>query len=295
MPRLLPARLLPLLLPVLVLGCAPGEKDDDDDDDVTTDDSGDVEESRPGPDYSNGTCPALVNGDNEFSTGDTEYDVEIILPDNPEGATVLFAWHWLGGTASQAIRYMELEEITEGDNVIVVVPDSDGSQFEWHIINDPDDNPDLVLFDDLLSCLWQQYDVDLDRVHSFGMSAGGLWTTYLTMYRSEWLASTAPLSGGTLTGSYDTPADPIPVLVTWGGESDSSSGLSFNDASIFFSEQLREDGHFVAECEHDAGHQLPPGGVEYAYKFLMDHPKGVDPEPYANGLPSDFPSFCRLP
>lgn len=280
-----------LLLALIACGTSDPEGAIDDDDQGP----GGEDEQRVGPEYSKGDCPSMVDGDIDFETGDTEYEVELRIPDDPEGATVLFAWHWLGGTATQAIRYMELEDIVGDDNVIIVAPRSDDSQFEWHFLEAADGNPDLLLFDDLLSCLWQEYDVDLDRVHSTGMSAGGLWTSYLTIHRSEWLASAAPLSGGANTGLYYTPAEDIPVLLSWGGPSDNLNGLSFHDMSLFLGESLSDDGHFVIECEHDDGHNLPPGGIRYAYDFLMDHPKGVDPSPYADGLPDDFPSWCRQP
>jgi poly(3-hydroxybutyrate) depolymerase len=147
----------------------------------------------------------------------------------------------------------------------------------------------------MLSCLWQQYDVDLDRVGATGMSAGGLWTSYLTLHRAEWLSATAPLSGGTFPGGYETPASPIPVLLTWGGPRDTYSTLSFDDTTRDMLDRLRADGHFVVACEHDRGHTLPPGGIGYAYQFLMDHPRGVSPEPYAAGLPAGFPAWCAQP
>lgn len=283
----------PMLLLLALIACGTSDPDGSIDDDDQA--PGGEDEQRVGPEYSRGDCPSMVDGDIDFETGDTEYEVELRIPDDPEGATVLFAWHWLGGTATQAIRYMDLEDIVGDDNVIIVAPRSDDSQFEWHFLEAADGNPDLLLFDDLLSCLWQEYDVDLDRVHATGMSAGGLWTSYLTIHRSEWLASAAPLSGGANTGLYSAPAEDIPVLLSWGGPSDNLNGLSFHDMSLFLGESLADDGHFVIECEHDDGHNLPPGGIRYAYDFLMDHPKGVDPSPYADGLPDDFPSWCRQP
>ena len=193
------------------------------------------------------------------------------------------------------IRYLELDELAADENVIVVAPRSDDSAYEWHFAEGPEGNPDLLLFEDLLSCLWQQYDVDLDRIHATGMSAGGLWSSYLTLHEADWLASTAPLSGGSDSFTYATPASPIPVLLTWGGPSDLYGSYSFEDASLYLSEALREDGHFVVECVHDDGHSLPPWGIEYAWEFFEAHPRGVDPLPWAEGLPSGYPSGCRIP
>jgi len=268
---------------------------------ATTDDTGSAGAdggavARTAPTYSDGTCPALVDGVNaDFPTGDTSYKVKIVLPPDPQGAPVLFAWHWLGGTANELVRTMDLDQLAADQGVIVVAPSSDGSPYEWHFLDDAQDNPDLLLFEDLLSCLSGQYDVDLDRITSLGMSAGGLMTTYLSLHEAQWLAATAPFSGGVLPDLYTTPARPLPVLITWGGTSDLYGTLSFDDLSRELSTDLRADGSFVVECEHNGGHTIPNGATAYAWEFLAAHPMGVSPEPYAGGLPSDFPDWCRLP
>lgn len=46
-------------------------------------------------------------------------------------------------------------------------------------------------------------------------------------------------------------------------------------------------------CDHDGGHALPPAIVTKVPEFFADHPYKVAPEPYAAGLPSGFPSYCR--
>ena len=49
-----------------------------------------------------------------------------------------------------------------------------GAMFEtWSFFGDP--AADLTLFDDILACLDQQYDIDNKRVYTSGFSAGGLW------------------------------------------------------------------------------------------------------------------------
>lgn len=282
--------MLPLLLAILACG---------DDDAATGDDTGTTAaqtDARQPPSYSGATCPELEEGTQEFATGDTEYDVKIVLPDDPEGAPVLFAWHWLGGSAADIVRWMDLDDLAEDEGVIVIAPDSDGSTYEWHVLQEPEGNPDLLLFEDLLACASAQYSVDLDRVYAMGMSAGGLMTTYLTMYEAQWLASTAVFSGGTLSGAYDTPDRPLPVLVTWGGPTDTYSGFSFEDSSGYFSKSLQGDGSFVVECEHDLGHDIPDEATDYAWRFFSDHPYVLAEEPYIDGvLPDAFPSWCGIP
>lgn len=275
---------------VLLLACG--------DNDGATGDTGPQPEPRPEPPaYSEGTCPELFDGSfDDFPTGGTSYDLKIVLPPDPQGAPVIFAWHWLGGTASQIISQMDLDDLAAEQNVIIIAPNAGGgSVFDWNFLAEAEGNPDLTLFDDLLSCARQQWGIDLDRVYSMGMSAGGLQTSYLTIHRAEWHAATAPLSGGVVDGFYITPDWPLPVLLTWGGESDNSNGLSFHDAALLLSQELRDDGSFVIECEHTGGHSIPNGATEYIWQFFADHPMGVDPEPYADGLPDSFPTWCSIP
>lgn len=257
----------------------------------------DATSDREPPVYSQGTCPVLESGRNtEFVHEGGSHDLWIHLPPEPEGAPVLFAWHWLGGTASQLVSAMDLDGLAEREGVIVVAPDSAGSEFEWAFDQiDPEGNPDLALFRDLLSCVHNQWSVDLDRIWTTGMSAGGLWTSYLTMHEGEWLAASAPLSGGTFPGYYWTPESTMPVMVTWGGPSDTYGGgaVNFEELSEDFSQQLQADGHFVVECVHTRGHTLPPDATDLVWGFLSAHTYG-EPSPWESGLPSDVPDWCRV-
>ena len=290
-----------LMLLFLLAACAPTSSsvgDDDDaanDDDAAADDDDATEELDPDlPGYSGDACPALEDGDNRaWPSGGEERDFRLLLPDEPEGAPLLFAWHWLGGSADDIINYMDLESYAD-QGAVVIAADSRGLSVEWDSLGPAEGNGDLILFDDLLTCAWQQFGVDVDRVHSFGMSAGGLWTTYLTMHRAEWHASTAPLSGGADANSYVTPAAQIPVLVSWGGASDMYGPFSFDTSSRYFIDRLREDGHFVAECMHSNGHQLPPDSTDYLWTWFEAHERGAEDEPFEEGLPASFPDFCGL-
>lgn len=286
----------PLLL--LLIACAPDDGDGGADTGAAADESGaDTSSPFDPPAYSGGACPALADGAQDFVSGDDTRRVKIRLPAEPQGAPVLFAWHWLGGTSGEIIRYMDLEALADSEGVIVIAPDSrDEEAYEWAFLdNDPDTNPDAILFRDLLACAHATWGVDLNRVHATGMSAGGLWTTWLTMYQAEWLSSTAPLSGGTLPGSYASPDWALPVLLTWGGPTDVYQTLSFDDANQYFSSELQDDGSFVVECVHDGGHTIPDGATEYVWRFLADHPRDLMAEPYAGGLPDTFPEWCALP
>lgn len=260
------------------------------------DDSTEEEVKPPGPVYSGGACPVLEEGVNTgFDSAGLDREFQLLLPDEPRNAPVVFVWHWLGGSASEILSAMEFEDLPGDEGAIVIAPESrDNEQFEWSFLSESTDNPDLQFFEDMLSCVHEQYWVDMDRVFATGMSAGGLWSSYLTIHEARWLAATAPFSGGALADLYVTPVRPLPVLLTWGGPTDFAVGFNFHTANETLRDELVSDGSFVIECEHASGHIPPDGGKDYAWRFFEDHPMGVDPLPYEEDLPDSFPVFCGL-
>jgi predicted esterase len=280
-----------LLFLLLLAACAPtpsGGGGGDDDDATGSDDDDDATPPPPElPGYSGDACPTMEQGWNEgWESAGLARDFRLELPDDPEGAPLIITWHWLGGTADQAFEWVGLQDMVDA-GAVVISPQSRGLPVEWDSIGTPEGNEDLTLFDDLLTCAWEQFGVDTDQVHVFGMSAGGLWTSYLILHRAEWLASAD-------ANSYTTPAARIPVLLTWGGPNDTYGPYSFDTSTRYLSDRLREDGHFVAECQHSQGHNIPPGASDYLWTWFQAHPRGVDPEPFADGLPDSFPAFCAL-
>lgn len=250
--------------------------------------------------YSHGTCPRFVEGENSFQSGSRTRKFLLRLPARPVGAPVMFVWHGWGGTPQSAMDTTGIHYY-QSENFILVAPYAAGhpnpeAQYEWFFASSPANNPDLIVFDDIIACLNQQYSIDLNRIWSTGFSAGGLWTSYLTQYRANILASTVALSGGLdATPPYHSPSKKIPVLLEWGGTNDLVDGFSFEQAALRFSQNLRADGSFVVECDNLGGGHSPPQESDFVWMFLRDHPKGVSPEPYDRGLPRNFPSWCRIP
>jgi len=95
-------------------------------------------------------CPVLSSGRNALTSAGLEREAVLVLPDNPEGAPVVFAWHWLGGTADQILNWMEMEKLA-AEGAIVVAPDSTRMLTEWDYLAAPDQSIDALLFDDLLT------------------------------------------------------------------------------------------------------------------------------------------------
>lgn len=281
------------MIALLLFACTADEPETQD---SVVEDTGTVEEGLPPlpPAFSGGTCPDFSGDEVTFSSAGVERQVKLLLPAEPQGAPLWFNWHWLGGTASQAIQYQDLQDIADLGYIVVVPESREDELFEWGFPKGVDDSIDLTLFDDVLGCMIEQYDIDRKRVYSTGMSAGGLWTSNLLMNRSEYLAAAAPLSGGTEPfQAYDQPERDVPVMLTWGGTEDLFQGLSFHDATLEFQESLQADGHYVLMCEHSLGHTLPPVGLEHVVQFFAAHEYG-DALPWQDALPSDLWSGCSL-
>ena len=71
----------------------------------------------------------------------------------------MFAWHAHGGTPLIALQGLGFDRIYSDANMFVVAPYASGkTQYEWFFSSDPENNPDLIFFDDVRACLKKQYD-----------------------------------------------------------------------------------------------------------------------------------------
>ncbi|MEQ9503034.1 MAG: discoidin domain-containing protein [Deltaproteobacteria bacterium] len=291
------------------------------------------------PTYSGGTCPTLQQGMNlGFYVANanpamptapgasvTYRDVEIRLPANPNGAPVVFTWHWYGGTSDRAIDWTGLGGTGYAENFIVVspvsvtdAPQNDVGYFEWYTGAAPNGNPDLELAEDMLACLYDQFGVDLDRVYATGHSAGAMFVSYLLQHWSHRLAAAATMSGGEqyiasyLPASdrsnppYATPSYALPVLAVHGGAGDifyssHHTDYSFMDGTQLLADDLTTDGSAVVICDGGFGHQIPPPQntvtvSDYLlWPFFLDHPRTGTPYASSADFPASFPNgWCAM-
>jgi hypothetical protein len=84
------------------------------------------------------------------------------------------------------------------------------------------------------------------------------------------------------------PGNKYPAFLAYYGPDDWFM-LYFMTTQEQYKARLDEQGHFAVICDGE-----DPSGDIYlsAWQFLKDHPFGVDPEPYADGLPQIFPDSC---
>ena len=245
-------------------------------------------------------CPTLEAGTvTGFPSGGVERTFELVLPpgaDTAEDMPVVFAFHGLGGSPAQFLEDHPLPPAAEALGAIVVVPRATdlGGTEAWDPYSSPGGNKDVAFFDDMLTCVSEQYPVDPDRVHVMGFSNGGLVTGMLLTVRSSVIASVAPFAGG-LGQAFPDDARAIPTLMTWGGPEDEAAGTDFHRLALEMQETLSERGHPLVVCEHDRQHEIDADWWPWVMRFFADHPRTEAGAPYASGLPEVFPEWCRVP
>ena len=248
-------------------------------------------------------CPDLINGVNDITSAELDREFILNAPDSTTGdpMPLVFIFHGLGGTAEGMRGYSGFDDVA--DEFIRVYPQGarDGGEqvfpVDWNILaaQYDNDNQDLVFFDDMLSCVSEQYNVDDQRIYITGMSAGGLMTTFLTVHRSDVIAASAPASGGYLQSWPSMLDREMPVLVTWGGESDTAVGTNFNDTNLALIEDLGAGDFVYATCNHNQGHTWPEGTTDSIWAWLSAFTLDSMDNPFADGLTDAFPDYCTLP
>jgi predicted esterase len=263
--------------------------------------------------YSGGTCPQFVQGKNSIVAAGRNRSFELYLPPGGgQGAACVFVWHGNGDTGKNIADFFGGKYLAEKQNAIVVGPSSccdDGINdccdmlMTWNFGEFSKKEADLALFDDMLSCIDKQFNIDNTRVYSTGFSSGSLWTTYLLLHRSDYFAAVSIFSGGTGTVfPYATPAVKVPALLAWGGENDTYMNMvSFHDMTLDLAANLLADGHFIVECNHGpyanpgSGHTIPMSGPTWGTAFLFAHVFGQPSPVQAGGLSAPYPEYCLIP
>jgi poly(3-hydroxybutyrate) depolymerase len=300
------------------------DTDADSDTDSDTDSDSDTDTDACGP----VDCDTIHEGFNcEYMVDGEPRDFYLHLPsDVEEGGPwpVIFNFHGLGDSAQNMSNLLSSQVDNPIYPFILVTPEDTDVvvlnvvPIDWHVHQvDAETNIEALMFDSLLECLDERFDVDEDRVHAVGFSMGGFCTDMLGVIRGGQVASLATYSGGygsnpaneALMGMLSMVVDwPDPVhdnpysqLLLYGGETDTYDAglfvLNIGVASVNDAAYLNGMGHDVVLCDHGLGHTAPPPDMagEELVEFFSDHPRGVVDSPYAlDGLPSDFADYCEF-
>jgi hypothetical protein len=266
---------------------------------------------------SDGECPMFgTNSPVNFSSGGQSRRVAVIAPAaRPVGMPVLFVWHGLTTLdqrpVEQTISGFNLQSVAEQKQMIIVVAEAMeqslpfiGNIALWGILGDA--TSDLTLFDDLRTCIADEYSPDLARVYAWGHSGGALWTSMLLLERSSSLAAVVEFSGGSdfsIMGiggpfvSYKTPDSLVPALLSTGGMNDvwpeQFALIRFEDTTQNLQDGLVSDGHTVVRCRHDLGHfQLPATAWSLSMDWIEAHRFGEASDFVTSQLPGHS-SWCE--
>lgn len=302
-----------------------GGADSGDDTDSGGDDTGEpsgprgwtVVDLAPLTTLSSGQCPDLSrSGTSSFLSSGTERKVTVLLPESgAAGAPVVVFFHGLttpDASPEPTVEMAEglyLQDVADETGTIIVLPEAPvrdlfGYKFYLWMVEETESD-DLVLYDDLRTCLSSELNADLERFTAFGFSGGALFTTVVATRRADTLATFIELSGGAdievplfadLFSAYATPAWTLPGLLASGGDEDvwpspSAPLVDFEAASDTFADRLVDDGHFVARCHHDNGHTITYDEYLLSIDWLSSHRFG-QPSPYASAGLGDDSDWC---
>ena len=244
-------------------------------------------------------CPDLTAGENTITSCGIERKVRIRLPEghtaNGSQYKTIVLFHGLTSTQVDDIEEdTALNKLVDPYNFILMSPYSRRLAIEWDQ-GRPGDNPDVALFEDLLTCAEAKLGADPERLYAAGDSGGGMFTTFLMTQFTDKLAAAAINSGGTLFTFPEESGRAIPIIYGWGGACDEARGQNFERLGEAALSQLSSDGHFLVACNHDSGHEWKPLFSLWYLEFLFAHTRsgGVE-SPFASGLPDTFPDYCQL-
>ncbi len=162
---------------------------------------------------------------------------------------------------------------------------------------------DFEAADQILACGVQAGIVDTGRVHVAGYSAGGLQAGTMLYQRSSYIASGIVYSGGAgvlIPFTFQDPAHVPAMLGAHGAQGSDWLVLDFADETVALGQKMKTAGGFATDCDDGDSHtsfiafgsRAGVGGK--ALQFLQDHPYNTKPSPYASGLPSGYPRYCKL-
>lgn len=218
--------------------------------------------------------------------------------------SVFFYWHGTGSNSAEAERGWGnvVQEITRNGGMVASFTTS--TETGQNTANGVWFTGDFAMADDLFACAVQQLNIDTHRVYTSGCSSGGLQAGAMVSGRSSYLAGAMPDSGGIISWfapPYEA-GQATPSVITSHGppDKDPSPGamadgiFTYDDVSRDLTSAVVARGGYAANCAHSEGHCSSPAAARASmWEYLKAHPFGVNPDPYAAGVPGSFPAYCQ--
>jgi len=150
---------------------------------------------------------------------------------------MVFNLHGFGSNGTEQIFYSSLNAVAQEENFIVVTPEgldrltSLGQNTHWNAYfgSDVDDVGFLSL---VIDRVYTEYNIDLARVYSTGMSNGGYMSYRLACELSDRIAAVASVAGGVFNPQLDncSPSRAVPVMQIHGTN---DGVVNFNGVPLF--------------------------------------------------------------
>src|SRR5262249_4866628 len=135
------------------------------------------------PPYSGGVCPnfGTQSGSKTITSSGNQRQFILVLPtdfDPAERLPIMFLWHWIGGSAEDFLAKGDVQNAVNQQRFMAVIPQKKGDViWTWPFaISDSQARMDeeFTFFDDMLSCVSSQFDVNKNCVGQTGVSSGAL-------------------------------------------------------------------------------------------------------------------------
>jgi hypothetical protein len=240
-------------------------------------------------------CPTFESGTVKILGS----DVRVWAQDTQinSGGPLLVYWYGTGSSVSEAetIQAPVVQEIVDQGGVVVAIESTTGvgentsGTGTWS-------SGDLALADEIVACAVEQRGVDVRRIYTAGCSSGAIQAGVLAYTRSNYVAAAALNSGGQVAKfELQDPARAPALIAAHGSHSLDVVIVDFAAISEALTLDLAAKGGFAVDCDHGGNHCGAPADLKAAqWTFLEAHPYGISPEPYADGLPADFPDYCSI-
>ncbi len=232
---------------------------------------------------------------NEWKVGDVTREGLVVLPSQPKGAPVIFAFHGHGGNSRNAARSLNMHQhwpeaicvYLQGLPTPGRLTDPEGKKNGWqHSAGDQGDR-DLKFFDTVLDSLKKDHQIDEKRIYLTGHSNGGGFTYLLWAKRGDVLAAVAP-SAAAGAGRLQNDLKPLPAMHL-AGEKDELVKFSWQKATIDIIRKVNgcesegkpwhdkgtlypsKSGTPVVTYIHSGTHAFPKEGPELIVAFFKEH------------------------
>jgi predicted esterase len=240
------------------------------------------------------TCPQLQTGTINIMGDSVKLWVGEKQTDKK--GPILLYWHGTGSNADEISRTMApMVAEVQAAGGIAASWDTSAMQATTNTGNNVWFTGDYDVADVIVACAVQQLNIDTHRIFAAGCSAGGLQAGSMVYARASYLAAAMPNSGGdVLITTADDDSHVPSVITAHGSYAQDFFILHFSDWSKALDQAVANKGGLAVDCDHGGGHcGAPQDLIAAQWQFVKDHPFGITKDPYANGLPSTFPSYCK--